>query len=230
MKTCRNLLSIMQQYWSNFSRSNLRPFPLVLCLLGGAVSFCVLQSIHHCFLNRSQQTRAHRTTKSVGLASSLCDLCRSISLEEMRGPKCDRMQRHQPSYLALKQSAMNGCQLCGFICIALGQCVVSDGETGSEVLEFVSEKYPGREISLACWGSTCPISCLDRVQIITSGEVPDTDANGEPVDGIEDPTMHPDHQCALSGVLDIFTYPGINHSIPLPGLTDRVQVDFCCIR
>jgi len=135
----------------------------------------------------------------------------------MRGPNRDKMQRHQPSYLALKLSAMKGCPLCGFIWTALGQCVSPDGGAGSDVLEHVSEKYPGREISLVGWGGGCPDgSWLDCVQVITSGEVPDTDADGEPSDGIEDPTMHPDHQLALSGVLDIFAYPGIAAGPPRP--------------
>lgn len=137
-------------------------------------------------------------------ASTLCKLCRSISLEEMRS---DRMKRHQPNYLALKWSAMGGCRLCGFIWSALSQCVGPDGQSGHEVLAHVSEGYPGREISLTAW------SYLDHVNICTSGEVPDTYVDGKSVDGIEDPTMHPDYQLALSGEIDIFSYPGKNFSL-----------------
>ncbi|KAK3377496.1 heterokaryon incompatibility protein-domain-containing protein [Podospora didyma] len=137
--------------------------------------------------------------------TSLCDVCLTISLDEMRGPNCDRMQPHQPSYWALKQSVKQGCRLCGFIWTALGQSKSSsDGEPGTLVLEHVSERYPGREISLVGWGGGCPDSYLDRLQVITSGEIPDISDSEESVDGHGDPTMHPAHGFALSGVLDIF--------------------------
>ncbi|KAK5995934.1 hypothetical protein PT974_04353 [Cladobotryum mycophilum] len=129
---------------------------------------------------------------------------------------------------------MGGCQLCGFIWTALGQseCPV-DGELGSEGLRYVSEKYPGREISLAAWGGECPASFIDRVLIATSGEISETYADGELVDGPEDPSMHPDHQTALSGVLDIFAYPddaaawhgGITGR-PLPTSAGDSETDF----
>jgi hypothetical protein len=50
---------------------------------------------------------------------------------------------------------------------------------------------------------------LDCIYVVTVGEIPEVDADGQPVDSGDDPTMHPDHGFALSGVLDILTYPGI---------------------
>ena len=136
----------------------------------------------------------------------LCEICQGISLEEMQGPGRDRMQRHQPSYLALKYSMTRGCQLCGFIWTALEQYVSFDKELGADALKHVSEAYPGREISLVCWGD--PRSFVDRIHIITSGDVPYVSSDIESDGGAEDPTMHPDYQYALSGVLGIFAYPG----------------------
>ena len=118
------------------------------------------------------------------------------------------MQPHQPSYLALKQSAIGGCVLCRFIWFTLGQDVGPGGERGADVLEHVSERYPGRAIALVGWGGGSPNSFLDRIYVVTVGEIPDVDADGQPVDSADDPTMHPDHGFALSGALDILAYPG----------------------
>ncbi|CAM1503124.1 Fc.00g079000.m01.CDS01 [Cosmosporella sp. VM-42] len=120
----------------------------------------------------------------------------------MRGPNRDRMQKHHPSYLALKESVAKGCQLCEFIWVALGQSRAWDGHSGSSVLEHVSEQYPGREISLTAWGQGDD-GWLDRILISTTGEVPDVDSDAEELD----PTLHPDHQYALEGLIDIFAYP-----------------------
>lgn len=145
-------------------------------------------------------------------SSSLCQICRSISLTEMRGPNRDRMQPHQPSYLALKNSASSGCQLCGFIWKALGLCkVVEPVEKkifeGHIALNHVSERYPGRQISLVAWGQDVD-GLLDRILITTTGEIPDVESDDEFASDSADPTMHPDHQISLSGGLDIFAYPG----------------------
>jgi hypothetical protein len=122
------------------------------------------------------------------------------------------MQPHQPSYLALKQSAFDGCVLCRFIWFALSQSVGPGGERGADVLEHVSERYPGRAIALVGWGGSSPNSFLDCIHVVTVGEIPDVDADSQPVDSGDDPTMHPDHGFALSGALDILTYPGIVQS------------------
>jgi hypothetical protein len=44
--------------------------------------------------------------------------------------------------------------------------------------------------------------------ITTTGEIPDVESGKEDSGNLFDPTMHPDHQFALSGVLDLFAYPG----------------------
>ena len=135
--------------------------------------------------------------------STLCDLCKRLSLEEMQGHKT---QPHQPSYFALKESVKRGCQLCRFILTALGQCKSVDGDelvSGAQVLEHVSEKYPGREISFLASGlvsANRDTSYLDYMDVYTSGEVPDCDSE----DDMDDPTLHPDYQLALSGRLHIF--------------------------
>ncbi|KAK4665506.1 hypothetical protein QC763_000410 [Podospora pseudopauciseta] len=151
----------------------------------------------------------------------LCGICREISLDQMGVSDDRKMQRHQPTYLALKQSMDHGCVLCRFIWHALGQSNSREGDRGSDVLAHVSEKYPGREISLVVWPGVTPTGYLDRIQIITSGEIPDADTDDEDGDdGPADPSMHPDHQFALSGVLDIFAYaddPAANHG----GVTGR---------
>lgn len=133
--------------------------------------------------------------------SPLCDLCKRLSLAEMKG---DNAQPHQPSYLALKQSVMAGCQLCGFIWTALGHCKSVDGlVSGVQVLEHVSEKYPGRELSFSACGLATTdraTSYLDYIDVYTSGDVPDCASDDETTD----PTLHPDYQLALSGRLHIF--------------------------
>ncbi|KAK3403415.1 hypothetical protein B0T20DRAFT_26092 [Sordaria brevicollis] len=138
-------------------------------------------------------------------ASSLCNLCKRLSLTEMKG---DTAQPHQPSYLALKQSVEAGCQLCGFIWTALGQCKSVDGiVTGAQVLERVSEEYPGREISFSACGLAAidrGTSYLDYMDVYTSGEVPDCESDDETVD----PTLHPDCQLALSGRLHVYAEEG----------------------
>jgi len=144
-------------------------------------------------------------------SSSLCQLCQSTSLGEICGPNHDRMQAHQPSYLALKKSASDGCQLCAFIWRALGRSrdpVPVDGKVTEvrSLLEHVSEKYPGRQISLVAWGRGSHLErWVDRIWITTTGEIPDVESDEE---DLADPTMHPDYQFALSNGLDIFAYPG----------------------
>lgn len=164
-------------------------------------------------------TATRRTTQS----NVLCQKCRGLSLDQMRGPDCDRMQPHQPNYLALKRSANGSCALCRFILTALGQSVSIDGIQGTDVLDHISDKYPGREISLAAWAGGSPDSFLDRVAVITTGEIPDASTDGSDYSP-EDPTLHPDYQCALSGTLDIFTYPG-KHSHHLIVLSGRAGAD-----
>lgn len=146
----------------------------------------------------------------------LCNICRTISLEQMGVSDPEgKMQTHQPSYFALKKSVAEGCKLCGFIWAALGQSTTYEGDRGTEALALVSERYPGREISLLAWPTVAPANFLDRVLIVTSGEVPDADTDDGTDDGPADPSMHPDHQFALSGVLDIFAYPGTGTTLLL---------------
>lgn len=99
---------------------------------------------------------------------SLCAYCHDISLHRMRGPNQDRMQPHQPTYWALKTSAANGCQLCAFFWDSLAY----DFEDGYEqearaAMAATSERYPGREISLAAWGGAW--AGLDRINIACIG-------------------------------------------------------------
>jgi hypothetical protein len=169
-------------------------------------------------LNRNIKSSDHPSniataTSSISQPStSLCQLCRSVSLTEMRGPNRDRMQPHQPSYLALKKSAFGGCQLCAFIWRALERCEGIDQDSGEVfsgrlVLNHVSEQYPGRQISLVAWGKAAD-GWLDRILITTTGEAPDVESDQEGASDPTDPTMHPDHQLALSGVLDLFAHSG----------------------
>ena len=130
----------------------------------------------------------------------------------MRGPQLDQMQPHQPSYLALRQSAQAGCQLCHVFWLALEQHRGLHGEkgVGRAALAHVSEQYPGRQISLVAWGASGGPLNLDHINIITTGEIPSISDNDES-DGDywpEDPTMHPEHQDALNGVVDLYAYPG----------------------
>jgi hypothetical protein len=117
------------------------------------------------------------------------------------------MQPHQPSYLALKISASDGCQLCSFIWKALArdQYTTLAGQVvdGAAVLEHVSEQYPGRQISLVAWGNDAD-GWLDRIRVITTGEIPDVESDEEGANNISDPLMHPDFELSLSGVLDLF--------------------------
>jgi hypothetical protein len=142
--------------------------------------------------------------------TSLCAVCQTISVGNMRGPAMDQMQPHQPSYLALKLSAEAGCQLCKFICTALSN---GDGNDSAATFAQVCERYPCREISLVAWGGAG--SNFDRIHTITTGDIPDVNDDGN--EGC-DPTMHPDHQLALDGVLEIYTYPGMtSRSVQLCG-------------
>lgn len=135
-----------------------------------------------------------------------------MTLEDMRGPQRDRMLP-QPTYWALKQSVYRGCRLCSFIYKALGACRAPDGQSRSEVLKHVSAKYPGRELALTCWGQDRSWTYFDRVHVATTGEVPDSSPGSEAFDDIADPSLPPDHQFGLSGVLGVFTYPGMVHSV-----------------
>lgn len=135
---------------------------------------------------------------------NLCDVCRALSLEKMRGPDRDRMQQHHRNALALKRSVELGCQLCRFIWDALGQDVSIDGESGATALEHVSERYPGRQLVLVAWGDG-PDSWLDRIRIISHEEdIPEE----EFVDYV-DTKLHPDHQFTLSGELEIYAHSGM---------------------
>ncbi|KAH6622270.1 heterokaryon incompatibility protein-domain-containing protein [Boeremia exigua] len=159
---------------------------------------------------------------------TLCQLCNSISLTKMRGPNLDQMQPHQPSYLALKRSADAGCQLCGFFWSALEQGSGKDRQRSflRAALAQVCEQYPGRQLSLAAWGGSQ--ASLDRIYIVTTGEVPEVDDETAP----SDPTMHPDHQHAAYGVVDLYAeaddaaaYHGGVTGRPLP-LSAGSDVDF----
>jgi hypothetical protein len=135
----------------------------------------------------------------------------------MRGPNLDRMQCHQPNYLALKRSAEAGCRLCGFFWTALEQGVGKGPYHNRVALSHVSERYPGRQISLVAWGGAD--RSLDRIHVITTGEIPSlpksSEAGDEDENATADPTMHPDHQIALDGVVDLYAYPGNNSSAPI---------------
>ncbi|KAH7092099.1 heterokaryon incompatibility protein-domain-containing protein [Paraphoma chrysanthemicola] len=134
----------------------------------------------------------------------LCELCASISLSKMRGPNCDQMMPHQPSYLALKNSAKDGCRLCRFFWMALELGTGEKRKSGlpRKAIAHVSERYPGRQISLVAWGG--PNNSLDRFYITTTGDIPDFDDDDD--DALTDPTMHPDHQLALDGVVDLYAH------------------------
>ena len=134
-------------------------------------------------------------------------MCSSISLDEMRGSNLDRMQCHQPSYLALKRSAEAGCRLCTFFWAALEQGSGHESHLNLAAMAHVSERYPGRQISLVAWGG--PARTLDRIHIVTTGNIPTPSASDEEDENaILDPTMHPDHQIALDGVVDLYADPG----------------------
>ena len=128
----------------------------------------------------------------------------------MRGPNLDRMQCHQPSYLALKRSVEAGCRLCSFFWTALEHGIETEQDRTRAALSHVSERYPGRQISLVAWGG--PEDSLDHIHIITTGDIPSlsssSGAEDENENPIVDPTMHPDHQIALDGVVDLYSYPG----------------------
>lgn len=144
--------------------------------------------------------------------SSLCSVCQNIATSKMRGPDLDQMQPHQPSYLALKLSAETGCRLCQFLIVALATGSSDDDAAESAAAwKQVSPKYPGREISLQAWGGIG--RQFDRIFVITTGDIP----AGDDSDGADDPTVHPDHQLALSGKVDIFAYEGLSH-MPLSSL------------
>ena len=137
----------------------------------------------------------------------LCGICKSLSLHEMRSTDHNHllMQRHQPSYLALKRSALEGCKLCNFIWTALSHDE-SNGDHGFLALSHVSEKYPGKAVYLDAAGDG-PDGWLDRIRVVSDWEIPEV-SDEEYERGITDPTMHPEHQVSLSGVLDIFAYAG----------------------
>lgn len=137
--------------------------------------------------------------------ASLCSICRTISASKMRGPNLDRMQPHQPSYLALKLSAEAGCRLCSFFCIALSKGGEHNGAESAAAWAHVSPEYPGREVSLVGWGGFG--SQFDRIHIITTGEILSPDDSDD--DSVEDPAMHPDHQITLQGTVQIYTHEGM---------------------
>ncbi|KAF2248862.1 HET-domain-containing protein [Trematosphaeria pertusa] len=147
---------------------------------------------------------------------SLCPLCASITLSKTRGPNLDQIQTHQPSYLALKKSAETGCQLCGFFWEALEQGIGANRKRGLNraAVSFVSERYPGRQISLVAWGGHG--TSLDRIHIITTGDIAEDDDENAP----SDPSMHPDHQVALDGVVDLYAYPGNKQFLPILSTLD----------
>lgn len=125
----------------------------------------------------------------------------------MRGPDIDRVQPHHPTYLSLLQSAERGCRLCEFIWRALAREAAYDGTSPREVLAHISERYPGRQISLDAWGAG-PDGLIDRIRITTTGEVPDIESDEDEDNSSADPTLHPDFQLALSGSLDVYIYEG----------------------
>ncbi|KAK5125024.1 hypothetical protein LTR85_001215 [Meristemomyces frigidus] len=132
----------------------------------------------------------------------LCEYCQHVSLDEMRGPDLDRMQTHQPSYWALKTSAANGCQLCGFFWQSFAYDSKQDYQDDKRAaMASTSERYPGRQISLVAWGGAS--AELDRIHVITTGDIPSPTAS-EDGRGLVDPTMHPDHAFGLNGVVDLY--------------------------
>ena len=94
--------------------------------------------------------------------------------------------------------------------MALEQRVEKGPHQNGVALSHVSERYPGRQISLVAWGGAH--RGLDRIHVITTGEIPSDSNSSEAGDEDEnatlDPTMHPDHQVALDGVVDLYAYPG----------------------
>ncbi|KAF2029949.1 HET-domain-containing protein [Setomelanomma holmii] len=150
----------------------------------------------------------------------LCQLCASISLSKMRGPDHDRMMPHQPTYLALKQSAEADCQLCGFLWTALELGTEKNRTQGlaRAAIAHISERYPGRQISLVAWGG--PQDALDRIHVITTGDIPESDDDDAPAD----PTMHPDHQWGLDGVVDLYAKEGDLHPC-LPSESDSLTLE-----
>ena len=136
--------------------------------------------------------------------SALCSRCQSISFSAMRGPDLDRMQPHQPSYLALKLSAEAGCQLCSFFCVALIKGGEHNGDESAAAWASVSSEYPGREIALVGWGGFG--SQFDRIYIITTGEIPEFGDSDD--EDVSDRTMHPEHQIALQGTVQIYAHEG----------------------
>jgi hypothetical protein len=137
-------------------------------------------------------------------SSLLCSVCQNISFSKMRGPQLDRMQPHQPSYLALKLSAEAGCRLCSFFGTALSKGDEHNGDESAAAWASVSSEYPGREISLVGWGGVG--HQFDRIYIITTGEIPEPGDSDE--DDISDRTMHPEHQIALQGTVQIYAHKG----------------------
>lgn len=157
------------------------------------------------------QSRSEEFTCNIvleGLPSmALCSVCQAISLDQMRGPNRDQILRYQPSCLALKRSAENGCQLCSFFWIALEQGWTSEAGDNHAALSCLSERYPGRELSLFAWGG--PEATLDCIWIATAGSLPSSPSSVvSDEDAPSDPTMHPDHQTALSWLVDLYAYPG----------------------
>jgi hypothetical protein len=201
---------------SSRTGNNRRPNFLHLALLVSGTAIPILWFFRNRIIMEHNRLLSSSVRVLPPYGSSLCQLCRSISLTEMRGPNLDCMQPHQPSLLALKESATDGCQLCGFILKALANSRQFDSFTigdrslaGHMALDSVSEQYPGRQISLVAWGAGDK-GWLDRIRIITTGEIPEV----EEVQGSEspgcDPTMHPNYQLALSGSIDLFAFPGEN--------------------
>ena len=128
----------------------------------------------------------------------------------MRGPHLDQMLPHQPSYLALRRSAENGCQLCHFFWLALEQGSGHSGKDGVNrtALAHVSERFPGRQISLVAWGGSGNASNLEHINIITTGEIPFL-SDSENDDAPADSTMHSEHQIALSEMVSLYAYQGM---------------------
>ena len=120
----------------------------------------------------------------------------------MRGPDRDRMQPHQPSYWALKTSAANGRELCEYFWQSFAFDRSNQFESEKrDAMASVSERYPGREISLFAWEADDHE--LDRINILTTGDVP-SPTSSKDERGVVHPRMHPDHQVGLSGAVDLF--------------------------
>lgn len=158
-------------------------------------------------LNRVTLKARHQHSNSedrIADISVLCSICQNISFSKIRGPDLDRMQPHQPSYLALKLSAESGCRLCSFFCKALSKGDEHNGNESAAAWRSVSSKYPGRQVSLVGWGGI--ESQFDRMYIVTTGEIPESE-DDENQDA-SDPTMHPDHQITLQGTVEIYAHEG----------------------